>query len=51
MEVTYISALGTFASWKPIAQQGNYDLKTFEVRLKSKDAIENLRPGMTAVLK
>jgi len=50
MEVTYISALGTFASWKPTSQQGNYDLKTFEVRLKSKDKIENLRPGMTAVL-
>lgn len=50
MEVTYISALGTFASWKPTAQQGNYDLKTFEVRLKSKDKIENLRPGMTAVI-
>jgi HlyD family secretion protein len=51
MEVTYISALGTFASWKPTAQQGNYDLKTFEVRLKSKEKIENLRPGMTAVKK
>jgi HlyD family secretion protein len=51
MEATYISALGTFASWKPTSQQGNYDLKTFEVRLKSKDSIENLRPGVTAILK
>ncbi|MDR0723971.1 MAG: efflux RND transporter periplasmic adaptor subunit [Endomicrobium sp.] len=51
MEVVYISALGTFASWKPTAQQGNYDLKTFEIRLKSKELIANLRPGMTAVLK
>ncbi|MDR1417650.1 MAG: efflux RND transporter periplasmic adaptor subunit [Endomicrobium sp.] len=51
MEVVYISALGTFASWKPTAQQGNYDLKTFEIRLKSKGLIPNLRPGMTAVLK
>jgi HlyD family secretion protein len=50
MEVTYISALGSFASWKPTAQQGDYDLKTFEVRLKSKTKIENLRPGMTASL-
>lgn len=50
MEVTYISALGTFASWKPTAQQGNYDLKTFEVRMKSKDKIDNLRPGMTAII-
>jgi HlyD family secretion protein len=51
MEVTYISALEAFASWKPTAQQDNYDLKTFEVRLKSKTPVENLRPGMTAVLK
>ncbi|MDR0617997.1 MAG: efflux RND transporter periplasmic adaptor subunit [Endomicrobium sp.] len=51
MELVYISALGTFASWKPTAQQGSYDLKTFEIRLKSKELIANLRPGMTAVLK
>lgn len=51
MEVTYVSALGSFATWKPTKQQGNYDLKTFEVRLKSNEKIENLRPGMTTVLK
>lgn len=50
MEVTYISPLGTFATWKPTTQKGNYDLKTFEVRLKSKTKIENLRPGMTAII-
>ncbi len=49
MEVTYIAALGNFASWKPTSQQGNYDLKTFETRMKSKEKIENLRPGMTAL--
>ncbi|MDR1695772.1 MAG: efflux RND transporter periplasmic adaptor subunit [Endomicrobium sp.] len=50
MEATYISALGSFASWKPSDRQGNYDLKTFEVRLKSKIPVEDLRPGMTAVI-
>ena len=50
MEVTYIAALGTFATWKPTTQQGNYDLKTFEVRMKSKTKIEHLRPGMTAII-
>ncbi|AKL98360.1 HlyD family secretion protein [Endomicrobium proavitum] len=48
MKVTYISALGTFASWKPTARQGDYDLKTFEVRLTPDEKIENLRPAMTA---
>jgi HlyD family secretion protein len=51
MSVSYIAALGTFANWKPTAQTGNYDLKTFEVRLRSNEKIPNLRPGMTAVLK
>jgi HlyD family secretion protein len=51
MEVVYIAPLGTFASWKPAAHGGNYDLKTFEVRLKSKEQTEGLRPGMTAVIK
>ncbi|MDR2191823.1 MAG: efflux RND transporter periplasmic adaptor subunit [Endomicrobium sp.] len=50
MKVAYIAPLGSFASWKPAAHGGNYDLKTFEVRLKSKEQIEDLRPGMTAII-
>jgi HlyD family secretion protein len=51
MDVSYISPLGSFANWKPTAQTGNYDLKTFEVRLRSSQKIPNLRAGMTAVLR
>jgi HlyD family secretion protein len=51
MEVYYISPLGSFASWKPTAQTGNYDLKTFEVRLRGAKRIADLRAGMTAILK
>ena len=50
MKVTYISAMASFASWKPTNQQNNYDLKTFEIRAKSNNKIKNLRPGMTAVI-
>jgi HlyD family secretion protein len=50
MEVAYIAPLGSFASWKPAAHGQNYDLKTFEARLKSKEQIEDLRPGMTAII-
>lgn len=49
--VNYISALGTFAKWKATSEQGNFDLKTFEVRSRSKAKIDNLRPGMTALIK
>ena len=51
MKISYVSAMASFASWKPTNQQNNYDLKTFEVRAKPTEKIENLRPGMTAVLK
>jgi len=46
-EVTYISAMGDFSTWKPTNQKGEFDIKTFEVRLRSKSNIGGLRPGMT----
>ncbi|MDR3048499.1 MAG: efflux RND transporter periplasmic adaptor subunit [Elusimicrobiota bacterium] len=49
-EVYYIAPMGNFASWKPTADTGNYDLKTFETRMRSKEKIEGLRPAMTVVL-
>jgi HlyD family secretion protein len=46
-EVTYISPMGDFSTWKPTNQKGDFDIKTFEVRLRSKTHIDGLRPGMT----
>ncbi len=45
--VSYISAMGDFAVWKPTNQKGDFDLKTFEVRLRPKGKIEGFRPGMS----
>jgi HlyD family secretion protein len=45
--VTYISPMGEFTTWKPTKQKGEFDLKTFEVHLRSSSPIENLRPGMS----
>lgn len=45
--VTYISAMGDFATWKPTNQKGDFDLKTFEIRLTPENKIEGLRRGMT----
>ena len=45
--VSYISAMGDFATWKPTNMKGDFDLKTFEVRLKPKYKIDDLRRGMT----
>jgi HlyD family secretion protein len=45
--VSYIAPMADFANWKPTNQKGEYDLKTFEVRLRSAQPIDGLRPGMT----
>jgi HlyD family secretion protein len=46
-KVIFISPMGDFATWKPTNQKGDFDLKTFEVHLKSNEVLENIRPGMT----
>lgn len=48
--VTYISPMADFATWRPTNQKGDFDLKTFEIHLKSKESIPDLRPGMTVCL-
>ena len=45
--VSYISSMGAFATWKPTNRKGDFDLKTFEVHLRSEEKIENIRSGMT----
>lgn len=50
LTVYYISPLGSFATWKSTKEVGSYDMRTFEIRLRSEKPIEGLRPGMTALL-
>ena len=42
--------MADFATWVPTQAKGDFDLKTFEVRLTPVVTIENLRPGMTVQL-
>lgn len=49
-KVTYMKDLGTYAAWKATKVTGQFDLKTFEVKAKPVDPVENLRPGMTAII-
>ena len=46
-EVSYISAIGDFANWRPTNQKGDFDVRTFEIRLRASEEINGLRPGMT----
>lgn len=46
----YISALGDYATWRATKVRGDFDLKTFELRARFKDKIEDLRCGMSVIL-
>ncbi|MBP5286364.1 MAG: efflux RND transporter periplasmic adaptor subunit [Elusimicrobiales bacterium] len=49
-KVFYISALGAFAKWKATDELGSFDLKTFEVRARPENTMEDLRPGMSVFI-
>ncbi|MEA4917749.1 HlyD family secretion protein [Proteiniphilum sp.] len=50
LEVTYIKAMASFATWKATKTTGDFDLKTFEIRAKPVEPIKDLRPGMTVLV-
>lgn len=51
MKVYYIKDQGSYAVWKATKSNGQYDLKTFEVKARPMDKLEGLRPGMSLILK
>lgn len=48
--IYYISPLGSFATWKSTKQTGSYDMQTFEIHARPVQAVEGLRPGMSAIV-
>ncbi len=51
MKVYYIKDQGSFAVWKATKANGQYDLKTFEVRARPTEKFDGLRPGMSLIVK
>lgn len=51
MKVYYMKDEGSYAVWKATKSNGQYDLKTFEVKARPVNKIDNLRPGMSLVIK
>lgn len=49
-KVYYVKDMGDYAVWRSTKVTGEYDSRTFEVRLSPVNPIENLRPGMTVVM-
>ena len=51
MKVTSMKDKGSFAVWKATKASGQYDQKTFAVKARPLEKIENIRPGMSVILK
>ena len=50
MKVYYMKDQGSYAVWKATKANGQYDLRTFEVKARPTQPLEGLRPGMSLVI-
>lgn len=51
LKVSSLKDQGSYATWKATKSNGQYDLKTFEIKARPTKKFEGLRPGMSLVLK
>ena len=51
MKVYYLKDQGSYAVWKATKANGQYDLKTFEVKARPVEKLEGLRPGKSLIIK
>jgi HlyD family secretion protein len=50
LKVSYIKALGSYATWKATKLTDEYDTKTFEVKAVPVNKINGFRPGMSVIV-
>lgn len=51
MKVYHMKDQGSYAVWKATKTNGQYDLKTFEVKARPVEELEGLRPGMSLIIR
>lgn len=51
LKVSSIKDLGSYATWKATKSNGQYDMKTFEVKARPTAKFDGLRPGMSVVIR
>lgn len=51
LKVFYIRDMGSYAVWRATKVTGQYDAKTFEIKARPVEPVDNLRPGMSVLLK
>ncbi len=49
--VTQLKAMASYATWRATKMTGQYDVKSFDVKLVPTEPIADLRPGMTVIIK
>ena len=49
-KVSYLRAMATYAVWRATKLNGQYDVKSFDVKLVPEEPVPDVRPGMTAVV-
>ncbi len=50
-KVSYVSVLGTFATWRATNTKDEYDMRTFEIEARPVQKIKDLRVGMSVLVK
>lgn len=48
-DVFYIKDLGTYANWQATKATGDYDARTFQIKARPAQPIDNFRPGMSVI--
>ena len=51
LKVFYIRDMGSYVVWRATKVTGQYDAKTFQVKARPVEPVDNLRPGMSVLLK
>lgn len=49
-KVTYMRAMASYATWRPTKTDGQYDVKSFDLKLRPLSEIPDVRPGMTVLI-
>ena len=51
MKVSSIKDQGSYATWKATKSNGQFDMKTFEVKARPTKKFDGLRPGMSVIIR
>lgn len=50
-KIYYVRDLGDYATWQATKSTGDWDTKTFEVKMRPLEDVPDLRPGMTTIIR